>query len=171
MFIKNKKWIHSALYLGLFILAIVLFFTSGNTPRADEWDTPGDYLVAKVNGAATFSNLFRQHNESRVIFAQIFADIITKFIGWNQHFFHFLNYCLLGMTAFIFTKLILNTLENEASFSVLFVISGSILVLLSPVQWRNILYSGQIITITIPFLLTLGLYINLSDKFPLITIS
>lgn len=165
--IDDKKWISNIFYIGLFILGIVLIFTSGNTPRADEWDTPGDYLVAKANGKANFSDLFRQHNESRVIFAQIFTELIARLIGWNQHFFHFLNYCLLALTAYIFLHLTFKKFETKMSFSALLVLSGAVLVLLSPVQWRNILYSGQIITIVIPFLLTLGIYINFSEKFSL----
>lgn len=147
-------------------LGILLILTSGDVPRADEWVTPGSYLLARAKGTATFASLFRQHNESRVIFAQLLSSAISHFWGWNQHVFHALNLMLLALTAFLFVKIAVRSWPRDQGLSwpVVVILCSVVCLTFTPVQWRNILSSGQIVTISIPCLLIAGIYLNLKEN-------
>lgn len=143
-------------------LGLLLWQTSGDVPRADEWATPGDYLLAHANGTASFDNLFRQHNESRVIFAQLLSGLIADHWGWNQHIFHGLNWLITIVTAWLFMGLLSRSLagQRRLDWPVLLIVCSTIVLIFSPSQWRNFLSSGQIITISIPCLLLAGITVN-----------
>lgn len=143
-------------------LALLMGRTSGDVPRADEWATPGEYLVAHAEGTATFGHLFRQHNESRVIFAQLLAGVIASHWGWSQHIFHGLNWLITVGTALLFVLLVAGALprDRRLGWPVLVILCSTVALVFSPVQWRNFLSSGQIITIVIPFLLLAGVSVN-----------
>ena len=166
--IAPYPWILATLVFSAVALGVLMWFTSGDVPRADEWDTPGAFLLARAHGTATFANLFRQHNESRVIFAQLLAAFISDHWGWNQHIFHALNWAITVLTAFLFARLVANTFPNNQRLSrpaVLVLCSATALVF-TPVQWRNLLSSGQIVTISIPLLLIAGVTVNLKQDLP-----
>jgi len=161
-------WLSATVLLCGLGLGILMGFTSGAVPRADEWNTPGDFLLARTTGTATFAHLFRQHNESRVIFAQLLAGFISDLWGWNQHIFHALNWALLLSTALLFLRLLRRTglFERAPSWPVVLVLCVATALIFTPVQWRNLLYSGQIITLCIPFLLVAGLSVHLAQHLP-----
>ena len=150
-------------------LGILLIFTSGDVPRADEWNTPGDFLVAKANGTATFASLFCQHNESRVIFAKLLTEALSRLWGWNQHVLHALNWMLLAVTAFLFVRIAARSWprEQRLGWPAVLVLCSAVCLTFTPVQWRNILSSGQIITLCIPCLLIAGIYLNLKEHLPI----
>jgi hypothetical protein len=154
----------ATLALAALALAVLMGFSSGDVPRADEWDTPGGYLLAHAQGASTFAHLFHQHNESRVIFAQLLAGFVAEHWGWNQHVFHALNWLLLVLTAYLFVRLVARTWPagQRAPWAVALILCVAVAVVFTPVQWRNLLSSGQIITISIPCLLLIGLSVNLA---------
>ncbi len=143
-------------------LALLMVRTSGSVPRTDEWGTPGVYLLAHAQGTATFDDLFQQHNESRVIFARLLAGVIASHWGWNQHIFHGLNWLITVGTALLFVFLVLGALPRgrRPGWPVLVILCSTVALVFSPVQWRNLLSSGQIITIVIPFLLLAGVSVN-----------
>jgi hypothetical protein len=162
-------WMLATLLGSVLALGILIILTSGDVPRADEWNTPGDYLLAKARGTATFADLFRQHNESRVIFAQLLTAFLSRFWGWNQHVLHAINLMLLTLTAFLFTKIAVRSWPSDQGLSrpVVLILCSAVCLTFTPVQWRNILSSGQIITIAIPCLLVAGTYLNLKDSLPI----
>lgn len=164
-----QKWMFSTFFISAIGLGILVVFTSGDIPRWDEWHTPGDYLLAKVQGTATFNNLFRLHNESRVIFAQLLTLFISDIWGWNQHIFHGINWAMLVGSAFFFIKIMGKTLYGVEGFSksALLLLVSCICLIFTPVQYHNILYSGQIITTIIPCLLLAGIYLNLKANLPI----
>ena len=166
--IAPYPWILATLVFSAVALGVLMWFTSGDVPRADEWDTPGAFLLARAHGTATFANLFRQHNESRVIFAQLLAAFISDHWGWNQHIFHALNWAITVLTAFLFARLVANTFPNNQRLSrpAVLVLCSAAALAFTPVQWRNLLSSGQIVTITIPLLLIAGITVNLKQDLP-----
>jgi hypothetical protein len=157
-------WCASALALG-----ILLWITSEDVPRADEWSTPGGYLVAQADGTVDFQkHLFRQHNESRVIFAQLLAGLIASRWGWNQHIFHALNWLITVLTAFLFVRLTsrILSLDRRLPWPAVLILCSAVALIFTPIQWRNFLSSGQIITIGIPCLLLAGISINTQAHLP-----
>jgi len=164
-----QKSMYSAFFISAIGLGMLVVFTSGDIPRMDEWDTPGAYLLAKAQGTATFNNLFRLHNESRVIFAQLLTLFISDIWGWNQHIFHGINWAILVGSAFFFIKIMEKTLNGVEGFSksALLLLVSCICLIFTPVQYHNILYSGQIITTIIPGLLLAGIYLNLKANLPI----
>lgn len=150
-------------------LAVLMARTSGDVPRADEWATPGNYLVDHAEGTARVGHLFRQHNESRVIFAQLLAGVIADHWGWNQHIFHGLNWLITVGTALLFVLLVSSVLarDRRLGWPVVLVLCSAVALVFSPVQWRNFLSSGQIITIVIPFLLLAGVSVNRKVSAPI----
>ena len=149
-------------------LGVLLWHASGEVPRADEWATPGGYLVAHAEGTASFAHLFRQHNESRVIFSQLLAGLIADHWGWNQHIFHGFNWLLAVLTAWLFVRLVSSSLgsDRRLGWPAVLVLCSAMALVFSPVQWRNFLSSGQIITIVIPCLLLAGITINQKTSAP-----
>ena len=96
---SSLRWMWATLFASAIVLGLLMFLTSGDIPREDEWDTPGDYLVARTNGTANFASLFRQHNESRIVISQLLAALITAHWGWNQHVLHAINWAItLGLS-------------------------------------------------------------------------
>jgi hypothetical protein len=165
---STRRWLRATLVVSALALGVLLWFTSGDVPRADEWDTPGAYLLAHANGSATFGQLFQQHNESRVVFAQLLAGFIADHWGWNQHVFHALNWLLLVATALLFVGVVARTwpAEERGSHSAVMVLCLAVGLIFIPTQWRNLLASGQIVTIAIPCLLLAGLSVNLATHLP-----
>jgi hypothetical protein len=159
----------AALIVFAAALALLMARTSGDVPRADEWGTPGEYLRAQAEGRATFADVFKQHNESRVIFARLLAGVIASHWGWNQHIFHGLNWLITVGTAALFVFLVVSALPRgrRPGWPVLLLLCSTVALVFSPVQWRNLLSSGQIITIVIPFLLLAGVAVNRKVSWPI----
>ena len=178
----------AATYLG-----ILMFATSVDVPREDEWMTPGEFLLASAQGNASFEqHLFRQHNESRVIFSQLLTLGITRLFGtWNQHVIHVVNWLVLVLTGAAFVLLGQRVIGQSASLtpalrqsekhtsprqghhrSSAVVLALAVAVVFSPTQWRNYLSGGQLITLSLPFLLMSGLLANTSTRlsFPVKTL-
>lgn len=164
-----ERWLLATALGSALGLGILIILTSGDVPRADEWNTPGDYLLASTRGTATFADLFCQHNESRVIFARLLTAGFARLWGWNQHVLHALNLVLLGLTALLFIKIAVRSFPRDQglSRSVVLVLCSAVCLTFTPVQWRNILSSGQIIAIAIPCLLVAGIHLNLKDNLPI----
>ncbi len=160
-----QRWMLAVLGAAAAALGVLLWHTSGAVPRADEWATPGIFLVERAEGRATFDLLFRQHNESRVIFAQLLTGLLAELWGWNQHVLHGLNWLLTVLTALLFVRLVSATLadgarERRLGWPVILALCSAVALIFSPVQWRNFLSSGQIITIAIPCLLLTGITVD-----------
>jgi hypothetical protein len=149
--------------VGAFFLMVLIAMTSGSVPRFDEWDTPGELLLASAQGNMSFNDdIFRQHGESRVIFAQLLTWVVVQLMGWNQHVMHMLNGLVIALSGVFFVRILRRThtdTQGQPALLVAFSILVTALVF-APVQWRNYLYSGQIITLSIPCLLLVGLWVN-----------
>jgi hypothetical protein len=165
---SSRRWLLATLVPCALALGILLYFTSGDVPRADEWDTPGAYLLAHANGSAAFSDLFQQHNESRVVFAQLLAGFIADHWGWNQHIFHALNWLLLVLCALLFVGMVGRTWPDDerASLSAGAILCLAVGLIFIPTQWRNLLASGQIVAFAVPCCLLAGLLVNLATERP-----
>ncbi len=149
--------------VGAFFLTVLMVMTSGAVPRFDEWGTPGGLLFASAQGNVSFNeDIFRQHGESRVIFAQLFTWFVVQLMGWNQHVMHAFNGLVIALSGIFFVRILRRTqadVQGHPLLLVAFSMMATALVF-TPVQWRNYLYSGQIITLAIPCLLLVGLWVN-----------
>lgn len=54
-----------------------------NVPIWDEWDTPGNALVAFAKGSLSWAELFAQHNESRKFFPRLIYLALSGFGPWD----------------------------------------------------------------------------------------
>jgi hypothetical protein len=158
----------ATLFASAIVLGLLMFFTSGDIPREDEWDTPGDYLVARANGTTNFASLFRQHNESRIVISQLLAAFITVHWGWNQHVLHAINWAITLLSGFLFVRLVRRTLppNSQLPWPLLLIACSAVALVFTPVQWRNLLFSDQVVVICIPCLILAGVSVNLEQSIP-----
>lgn len=116
-----------------------------NVPLFDEWDTPGRLLKeVLVEGRFSWSSVFAQHNESRMVFPKLLWLASAASFGWDTKFGQALSWIAAVATWACWARL-----TCRASFSPLrrsIVLLLMALVFFSTNQWENWLWAFQLTT-------------------------
>jgi hypothetical protein len=149
MFSNLMRW--SAGRTGIcFSVAAVVFFSRAWLVRAwgsplpfwDQWDAEaiGLYLPW-LNGTLRWQDLFRAHNEHRIVFTRA-ADLVlfVAYGGWNPWAQMLLNATLHALTAAVLAAIFWPAIPPRSR--VLFV-GGLALLFIATCGWQNALYGFQ----------------------------
>ncbi len=144
------------------VLLLVVKYGTVDVPRWDDWDTPGDLIIADINSEVTWHSFFRQHNEARIIFTQAVHLALVKSFGWNSNMLHYVNWFVLSIIILMCAFAVLrNNLKSSwlATWFALLVICfmGSV------AHWQNLLWSVQLIVFFVTMLGVAGAIVHTSD--------
>lgn len=126
----------SFLYLVLFVVNY-----ADNLPYWDQWELVP--LIKKMNdGTLTFSDLWAQHNEHRILFPRIVMLVLAYFTNWNIYFELGINLIFLSISFFlIYNRISLCKLNSENHNILLSVVS---VMVFSVIQVENFLWGWQL---------------------------
>ena len=149
----------AALWLGSFV-----FVHSVDVPRADDWYTPGQTVLAWTRGTNPTEQLDAQHNESRPLTGRVVLGTAAILTGWNSRWLHAINTAVIIATASIVLRLAVRSLRpHNLQTGILLVVAS-----LSATQWRNALWSVQFIVVCCPLLVITSLACNARPSQPAI---
>src|SRR6266446_266733 len=74
--------------VALFPIVLTLWVFRRNwtsIPYGDDWYTPGSQIVSFLQGSLSFVDVFRQHNESRLLFPTLYNLFLVAVTGrWDS---------------------------------------------------------------------------------------
>jgi hypothetical protein len=122
-------------------LVVLLLLTRHviNVPLSDEWEWT-ELAVALRAQALTWSTLWAQHNEHRMLFPKVLTVILMWSGGWRTMSETLLGLLLLVCTQFVLLQLLRRTIEERFMPLTFFLAS---LVLYSLAQYENYLWGFQ----------------------------
>jgi hypothetical protein len=157
------------LLLGLIVLALLPALQMWHwvstswvpLPFWDEWHTPGSQFESWRRGTLTLTEMFSQHNESRLFFSRLLYFTLERFGGWDvrkEIRVVFFGVCALAL-------LLLHLLRRTPGATPASTLVGWVLMMgicFAPVQVENFLYGIEIETFFPGFALLAAAAINLS---------
>ncbi len=154
---------YTILLPSLVIIYILIAF-SVNVPILDQWIVPG-FLFRRLdeNGSIGFSDLFAQHNESRLVFSRIFFLVTAYLTHWDIRY-ELLAIFLAACQVAINIASILRRTIQDSKIAVFLSFSMGMLVF-SIAQYENWMWGIQLVYFIPILCLTTGiiiLYSNLS---------
>ncbi len=105
------------IFLGLLaiisplILGYLIWRYGVNVPFWDQWDTPGKIIVEASQNQLTWSQLIRQHNESRTLFPNLLFLNLAQLTNWNNRSEMLVTFLLAGLVSgnvYCLSKITLN---------------------------------------------------------------
>lgn len=139
---KRKIYLYGILLLAPILLSFLIYKYAVNVPFFDQYELIP--LFQKIhNGTLSFSDLWMQHNEHRIIFPSIMQLILAGITQWNIRLeiaYNFIVACI----GYIGLLLMLRTYKFNNKYihlAILFFIS---LLFFTPAQWENWLWGWQL---------------------------
>ncbi len=94
--------------LSLIPLILIVFYVAQNgvnVPLEDEWDASIPIVMKTLEGRLTFGDLIAQHNEHRVLFANLATVFLTLTTDWNVKAGMYLNIVLAAINLVLIASL------------------------------------------------------------------
>lgn len=130
-------------------------------PWWDEWLTPGETLAAYYRGTLRFADLWSQHNESRKLFPRLLYLGLYVPGGWDVRYGMILTFAWVCVgAAGLYWVLSQTASRPVACYGFIFMN----LLLFSPRQYENFLFSLEGENFTVAFALIFSLLCNLRAK-------
>ena len=152
--------------VALFPIMVTLLIFRRNwtsVPYEDDWYTPGAQIISFLQGNLQFADLFRQHNESRLLFPNLCNLLLVAVTGrWDSKDTIVLTFGLACVGSFLLLILLLRTttlplLARLWAWSVLNA------VLFCPAEYENFLWGIFFVSLTPGVALLAATLVNLSD--------
>ena len=133
-------------------------------PYWDEWFTPGTLLMSYAKGTLSFSDFFRQHNESRKAFPCLLYITLAKFHGWDVRDGMVITLLEVAtICGLLFWRYLRTTGASAITALVTFTLTTFLC--FSPVQYDNFLWGVQFEPFFLGLAVILIALVNLS-RFP-----
>ena len=158
-FLRRACLIILALLPGLYLLGLIGKY-GVNVPYADEF-TLAPLIEKAHNGAVTFHDLFKQHNEHRYVFTRMLFIAFARLAHGDLRAEMFFSAALAALMAINLWIILRRTLPGSVEKALLFSFLLSLL-LFSPVQAENWLWGFQFVLLFSNFLFTSGLVVATS---------
>ncbi len=137
---KKTSWVLVA--VPMLILLVTLLRYSVNVPFWDQWEYVS--LLDKLhNGTLTLADLWRQHNEHRILFPKVVTLLLSLVTGYNVRFEVVLNFLTASLTFYVLSTLLRQTFNKARGYTI---VAAPIIawILFSPVQWINWIWGFQL---------------------------
>ena len=134
-----------------------------SVPYEDDWYTPGTQIISFLEGNLHFVDLFRQHNESRLLFPNLCNLFLVAVTGrWDSKDAIVLTFGLACVGSFLLFILLLRTTTLPLSGR-LWAWSLLNAVLFCPAEYENFLWGIFFVSLTPGVALLAAMLVNLSD--------
>lgn len=140
-----KRKFHSFLFISLILLppALIVHLIQAygiTTPWWDQWEFVP--LLEKAHaGGLTFADIWKQHNEHRLVFPKLIMLFFALLTGWDIRYELYASLFIAGATLTFLYLLLYKASANRNSMWLM--ISFSFLIF-SPAQWENWILGWQI---------------------------
>ena len=152
--------------VGLSPIALALRIARANwtsVPYGDDWWTPGGQIISFFDGTLRFADLFRQHNESRPLFPNLYYTLMAALTGrWDVKDAMVLMFVMACVGSFLLFELLRRTTSFQLGIRT-WVWSLLNFVLFCPREYENFLWSIMLLCLTPPVALLAALLVNLSE--------
>lgn len=140
--VRNKALIVLVPFIVFSAFCVMNIYKYGvNTPFWDEWEMVGLFQKSD-KGALGFEDLYKQHNEHRILFPNIVLFLSAHFTNWNIKAELIISFAFSLITALMLYLFILTRISRQY-----IALSASVLMsawLYSPVQYENWLWGWQV---------------------------
>jgi len=152
--------------VALFPIVLTLWVFRRNwtsIPYEDDWYTPGAQIVSFLEGNLRFADLFRQHNESRLLFPNLCNLFLVAITGrWDSKDAIVLLFGLACVGSFLLYILLLRTTTLTLSHR-LWAWSLLNAVLFCPAEYETFLWGIFLVSLTPGVALLAAMLVNLSS--------
>lgn len=117
-----------------------------NVPLFDEWDTPGRLLKeVLVEGRLSWTSLFAQHNESRMVFPKILWLSSATLFGWDTKIGQAFTW-IAAVATWACWAVLIHRQTNCSPLRRFVILTLMALIFFSTNQWENWLWAFQLTT-------------------------
>jgi hypothetical protein len=96
-------------------MSLVILWTRGSVlPFWDEWDATAPIAIKAADGTLTLADIFRQHNEHKIVFSKVITALGTWLTHWNMRVESLVSVGLGFLIVFLFS---LNLRRQKQSLS------------------------------------------------------
>lgn len=164
----TKRWLPLSIpgFIALFPIFLTLRIFRANwtsVPYGDEWSTPGSQIVGFFQNTLRFSDLYRQHNESRLFFPTLYDLFLATATGrWESKDTIVLLFTLACVGSFLLYLLLLRTttLTSSARLWAWALLNA---VVFCPAQYEEFLWGIFFVSLTPGVALLAAMAVNISD--------
>jgi len=131
-------------------------------PYGDDWYTPGSQIISFLQGSLHFADLFRQHNQSRLLFPTLYNLFLVAVTGrWDSRDAIVLMFLLACAGSFLLYVLLLRTTTLTLSGR-LWAWALLNAAFFCPAQYQNFLWGIFLVSLTPGVALLAAMVVNLS---------
>jgi|GEM_PF-1803129 len=155
-----------ALLLPALIVGSLVLRYWVNVPEGDDWETPGQLYVSMASHGLTFGELVRLHNESRMVVPRLIHALLLQVFGWDTRAAIGFSWITSLLTWLAFIGLLGRQLPvGRLRYFFVLAVGAAFF---STAQWKNQLWSIQLVVFLPPAFLVAALWLD-GTRLPLAT--